>query len=145
MDLNSLHNEVGARKDSKRRGRGRASGLGKTAGHGHKGMYARKGHKHKDAFEGGQMPLLRRLPKRGFKNPARVPFFAVNVADLAKSFQDGATVLPEDIVKAGLADSLKIKILGQGDIAIKLTVKGCAFSASAKDKITAAGGTVESI
>ena len=145
MDLNSLHNELGARTDSKRKGRGRASGLGKTAGRGHKGQYARKGHKQKNAFEGGQMPLLRRLPKRGFKNPARVPFFAVNVSDLAKSFQDGATVLPEDIVKAGLSDSLKIKILGDGDISVKLTVKGCAFSASAKEKITAAGGTAESI
>ena len=145
MDLSTLHNEPGARHAAKRRGRGHASGLGKTAGRGNKGQISRKGHKHKYGFEGGQMPLLRRLPKRGFKNPAHDPFFPVNVETLAKIYQAGDTVTPEDLVKRGLADGTRVKILARGEIAVALTVKACAFSASAKAKIEAAGGTCETV
>ncbi len=142
MDLHSLYNQPGARKASKRRGRGRASGLGKTSGRGHKGQFSRKGHKSKIGFEGGQMPLLRRLPKRGFKNPARCPFFGVNVATLAK-FDAGTEVTPELLAEKGLFDGCRVKILGSGDLAVALTVKAHAFSESAKAKIEAAGGKCE--
>lgn len=142
MDLHSLTNEPGARKTAKRRGRGRASGLGKTSGRGHKGQYARKGHKSKLGFEGGQMPLLRRLPKRGFKNPARCPFFGVNVASLNK-FETGSEVTPCMLAAEGLFDGCRVKILGAGEIKVALTVKAHAFSESAKAKIEAAGGKCE--
>lgn len=144
MDLNSLTNMPGARKEAKRRGRGRASGLGKTSGRGHKGQFARKGHKHKNAFEGGQMPMLRRMPKRGFKNPARKAFFGVNVATLDK-FDAGTVITPCVLVEKGLADHTYVKILASGEITKALTVKACAFSAAAKAKIEAAGGTCEII
>lgn len=144
MDLSSLTNEPGARKVAKRKGRGRASGLGKTAGRGSKGQFARKGHKRKLDFEGGQMPLIRRLPKRGFKNPARVEFFAVNVETLAKCFKAGDVVTSAELFKAGLAnDKFPVKVLAKGDISIALTVKANAFSAAAKEKIEKAGGTCE--
>ena len=143
MDLHSLHNEPGARHASKRRGR--ASGLGKTAGRGNKGQFSRKGHKHKDAFEGGQMPLLRRMPKRGFKNPVRDPYFGVNVGALQDKFPAGSEVTPCALTDAGLAEGGRIKILGKGDISVALTVKAQAFSASAKAKIEAAGGKCEVI
>ncbi|MGI6495671.1 MAG: 50S ribosomal protein L15 [Kiritimatiellia bacterium] len=144
MDLHSLSNVPGARSRRKRLGRGTGSGLGKTSGRGHKGQYARKGHKHKLGFEGGQMPLVRRLPKRGFKNPAAVVYAPVNVAAL-NVFEDGAEVTREALVLLGLADRglAGVKILGNGEITKKLTVKAQAFSASAKAKIEAAGGTCE--
>ena len=145
MDLSTLHNEPGARRAAKRRGRGHASGLGKTAGRGNKGQFSRKGHKHKDSFEGGQMPLIRRLPKRGFKNPARCPFFGVNVGTLQDKFPAGSEVTPCALADAGLADGCRVKILGMGDISVALTVKANAFSASAKAKIEAAGGKCEVI
>ena len=145
MDLHSLSNEPGARKTAKRRGRGRASGLGKTSGRGNKGQFSRKGHKSKLGFEGGQMPLLRRMPKRGFKNPARCPFFGVNVSSLEKYFDAGATVTPEALVEKGLADGCRVKILATGEITKALTVKAHAFSASAQAKIEAAGGKCEKI
>ena len=145
MDLSTLHNEPGARSAAKRRGRGRASGLGKTAGRGNKGQFSRKGHKHKDSFEGGQMPLIRRLPKRGFKNPARCPFFGVNVGTLQDKFPAGSEITPCALAEAGLAEGCRVKILGKGDISVALTVKAQAFSASAKAKIEAAGGKCEVI
>ena len=145
MDLNSLHNEPGARSAAKRRGRGRASGLGKTAGRGNKGQFSRKGHKHKDSFEGGQMPLIRRMPKRGFKNPARIAFFGVNVGALQDAFPAGSEVTPAALAEAGLAEAGRVKILGSGDISGALTVKANAFSESAKAKIEAAGGKCEVI
>ena len=145
MDLSTLRNENGARHTAKRRGRGRASGLGKTSGRGNKGQFARKGHKHKDSFEGGQMPTLRRLPKRGFKNPAQRTFFGVNVQTLQENFPAGSEVTPAALFEMGLADPGKVKILGTGDIASALTVKANAFSASAKAKIEAAGGKCEVI
>lgn len=144
MDLHSLTNTPGARHRRKRLGRGMASGKGKTSGKGHKGQMARKGNKHKLAFEGGQMPLIRRLPKRGFKNPTRVEYSAVNLTSLAK-FEEGSVVDPDAMRKAGLANGSSdgIKILGRGEIDRKLTVKAQAFSASAKAKIEAAGGACE--
>ncbi|MDD5707713.1 MAG: 50S ribosomal protein L15 [Kiritimatiellae bacterium] len=142
MDLHTLSNEPGARKSRKRRGRGRASGLGKTAGKGHKGQNARKGHKHKLGFEGGQMPLMRRLPKRGFKNPARTSYAVINLAALNR-FADGEVVDAAKLVAAGLlpARAAAVKILGQGALERKLTVKAAAFSAAAASKIAAAGGS----
>jgi len=144
MDLHSLTDMPTKRQSRKRLGRGRASGKGKTSGKGHKGQMARKGNKHKRAFEGGQMPLVRRLPKRGFTNPTRVEFIPVNVSSLT-AFPEGTEVTPEVMVAAGVAcrKKLGIKVLGKGNIDRKLTVKAAAFSASAKEKIEAAGGTCE--
>jgi large subunit ribosomal protein L15 len=144
MDLHSLTNEPGTRTSRKRRGRGRASGLGKTAGRGHKGQYARKGHKVKSHFEGGQMPLLRRLPKRGFKNPTRRIWETVNVAALNR-FDEGAVVDAAALAGAGLVSgaAARVKLLGQGEMARKLTVKVGACSAAARAKVEAAGGACE--
>ncbi len=144
MNLHSLTNTAGARHRRKRVGRGMASGLGKTSGKGHKGQMARKGNKRKLAFEGGQMPLIRRLPKRGFNNYTRKVFMPVNLADL-DLFEDGSEVTCEMLRKAGLANGSfdGIKILGTGEINKKLTVKANAFSASAREKIEAAGGSCE--
>lgn len=113
MDLHTLKSTPGARHRRKRLGRGPASGKGKTSGKGHKGQMARKGHKRKIGFEGGQMPLIRRLPKRGFKNPARIDLFGVNVASLDR-FEDGAVVDSASLKKMGLANGAHdgIKILG---------------------------------
>ncbi len=144
MDLQSLKNVPGARSSRKRLGRGTGSGLGKTSGKGHKGQHARKGHKHKLGFEGGQMPFIRRLPKRGFKNPAAIVYSPVNVAAL-NVFEDGADVNIEALLVLGLASTKTdgVKILGNGELTKKLNVKVQAFSASAKAKIEAAGGTCE--
>lgn len=144
MDLSSLSETPTRRQSRKRLGRGRASGKGKTSGKGHKGQMARKGNKHKRAFEGGQMPLVRRLPKRGFKNPTRVEYAPVNVAAL-NAFAEGTEVTPEVMRAAGVVTrkEIVIKILGNGNIDRKLTVKAAAFSASARSKIEAAGGTCE--
>jgi large subunit ribosomal protein L15 len=119
------------------------SGLGKTSGKGHKGQMARKGHKHKLGFEGGQMRLIRRIPKRGFKNPFRVEYGEVNVSALER-FEDGAEVTPAVLADAGLVRRDKpVKILGRGELGRKLTVRASAFSAGAKAKIEAAGGACE--
>jgi large subunit ribosomal protein L15 len=144
MNLHTLHNTPGARRSKKRLGRGMASGTGKTSGRGHKGQYARSGHKHKLGFEGGQMKLIRRLPKRGFHNISRKEYVAVNVADLAQ-FESGTVVTLELLKGAGLAKSAHdgVKILGTGTLDRKLTVKVQAFSAGAKAKIEAAGGACE--
>lgn len=146
MDLSTLKNTAGARKSRKRVGRGRASGMGKTSTHGHKGQGARKGHKQKLGFEGGQMPLFRRLPKRGFKNPNRVEYFGVNVAKL-NQFEDGTVVTAEVLAAAGISKTGKdgIKILGFGDLTKKLTVEANGFSATAKEKIEKLGGTCKVI
>jgi large subunit ribosomal protein L15 len=144
MNLHSLTNTAGARHRRKRVGRGMASGLGKTSGKGHKGQMARKGNKHKLGFEGGQMPLIRRLPKRGFNNYTRKVFMPVNLESLER-FEDGSEVTAEVLRAAGLANGRYdgIKILGTGEINKKLTVKVQAFSASAREKIEAAGGACE--
>jgi large subunit ribosomal protein L15 len=147
MDLSSLKNSVGARHRKRRIGRGPGSGTGKTSGKGHKGQMARKGNKHKPGFEGGQMPLIRRLPKRGQNNKPRSVFAPVNVGMLDVAFEDGAEITMVDLKKNGLAKGPfdGIKILGCGEITKKLTVKATAFSKSAREKIEAAGGTCEVI
>lgn len=144
MDLSSLKNTPGARKPRKRVGRGTGSGMGKTSTRGHKGQNARKGHKGKLGFEGGQMPLIRRLPKRGFTNPTRIEYGPVNVCDL-EIFESGTVVTLAVLREAGMFKTKfdGVKILGSGDLTKKLTLKVSAVSATAKAKIEAAGGTVE--
>ena len=144
MELSNLTNTPGARQRRKRVGRGCGSGMGKTSTRGHKGQAARKGHKQKLGFEGGQMPLVRRLPKRGFNNAGfNAKALGVNVADLEKAFETGAEITVETLAKAGFSDNKrpKVKILGTGELTKKFTVK-VPCSASAKAKIEAAGGTV---
>lgn len=145
MNLHTLRPVAGSRKTPKRVGRGRASGMGKTSTAGHKGQMARKGHKVKPTFEGGQMPLVRRIPKRGFKNVNNITYLPINVGALT-AFEAGAEVGIEQLRAAGLASGpvgSPIKILGQGDVDRAVNVKAHAFSASAKQKIEAAGGTCE--
>ncbi len=144
MDLSSLTNTPGARKSSKRVGRGCGSGKGKTSTRGHKGQNARKGHKQKLGFEGGQMPLVRRLPKRGFNNfEFRAAAFGVNVSTLEKLFNAGDEITVATLAAKGLTDNKRprVKILGNGELTKKFTVK-VPCSASAKAKIEAAGGSV---
>ena len=144
MDLSSLKNTPGARTTRKRVGRGRASGMGKTSTRGHKGQQARKGHKHRLGFEGGQMPLIRRLPKRGFTNPTRVVYAPVNVCDLER-FENGTEVTPELLRANGLYAKKfdGVKILGHGDLTKAWTVKASGGGACARAEIGAAGGSVE--
>ncbi|MBR2806557.1 MAG: 50S ribosomal protein L15 [Oscillospiraceae bacterium] len=145
MKLYELSPADGSRKDSKRKGRGAGSGNGKTAGYGHKGQLARSGHK-PPYFEGGQLPLIRRLPKRGFTNAVfKKEFAIVNVCDLERKFEAGAVVDAEALVKSGLVKKPLdgIKVLGNGELSKALTVQVAAFSASAKEKIEKAGGKAE--
>ena len=141
MDLSSLRNTPGARARSQRVDRGPGSGRGKTSGRGQNGQMAHKGHKHKLGFEGGQMPLLRRLPKRGFKNPNRVAWQTVNISDLNR-FEADCEVTPIELLRTRLVHINRggVKVLGTGDLEKKLTVRADAFSATAKAKIEAAGG-----
>lgn len=147
--IQGLHNLVapwGARKKEKRLGRGRASGHGKTAGRGHKGQKKTKSGNVRPGFEGGQLPLARRLPKRGFRNhDFRKDFTVVNLGRIAERFAAGDTVDPVTLIECGLVTQtrMKIKVLGTGDLGMKLTVKAHAISAGARQKIEAAGGTVE--
>ena len=144
MELNSLTNVPGARKGFKRVGRGGGSGLGKTCGRGNKGQFSRKGHKAKLGFEGGQMPLVRRLPKRGFNNyEFRTETLAVNVGTLEKMFEAGAEITAETLAAKGFKSAKRpvVKILAQGELTKKFTVK-VPCSAAAKAKIEAAGGSV---
>ena len=144
MELSNLTNTPGARSSRKRVGRGCGSGLGKTCGKGQKGQQSRKGHKHKLGFEGGQMPLMRRLPKRGFNNARfRVEALAVNVSTLEKLFNAGDEITIESLAAKGLSDNKRprVKILATGELTKKFTVK-VPCSAAAKAKIEAAGGTV---
>ena len=146
ITLHNLHPNDGATKDKKRLGRGRGSGKGKTSGKGVKGQKARPGHHGaRFAFEGGQMPMPRRIPKRGFKNPNREDSFPINVAQLEKLFDAGATVDLASLRAKGVVPKLveKIKILGEGDLKKKLTIKASGVSESARSKIEAAGGTIE--
>lgn len=144
MDLHTLQTAEGSKHRKIRVGRGRASGKGKTSARGHKGQMARTGSVHKPLFEGGQMPLVRKLPKRGFTNFNRKNIIAVNLADLSK-FADGSEITVEVLQEKGLVNGRfdGVKILGNGNVDKKLTVKVNAFSASAKEKIEAAGGTCE--
>ena len=146
MDLSNLRPAEGAKhSDNFRRGRGHASGNGKTAGKGHKGQKARSGAP-RPGFEGGQMPLYRRLPKRGFTNRNTKEIVAINVSAL-ECLEDGIEVTPITLLEAGVIKHMRdgVKILGQGELTKKLNVKVNAFSESAKAKIEAAGGTCEEI
>ncbi len=147
ISLSNLKPFPGSKKKEKRVGRGPGSGHGKTACRGHKGQKARTGGGVPPWFEGGQMPILRRLPKRGFKNPFRVVYAVFNVGQLAKKFPAGAEVTPETLKEAKLLKGkpLPVKILGDGEINVALKVKVHAISKSAKEKIEAAGGSVEII
>lgn len=146
MKLNDLFPAAGSTTARKRLGRGIGSGLGKTSGKGHKGAKARSGGGKRPGFEGGQMPLVRRLPIRGFTNHFRKEYAAVNVNRL-DVFEDGATVNPEDLITAGIIKNPLdgIKIMGDGEIDRKLTVRAQKFTAAAKQKIEAAGGKAEVI
>ena len=146
MNLHELSPAPGSNPKAFRKGRGNGSGNGKTAGRGQKGQWARSGGGVRVGFEGGQMPLVRRLPKRGFNNIFAKPLDAINVSDLER-FEDGATVTVKDIVDAGLVSKCKygVKVLGNGELTKKLNVQVNAFSASAKEKIEAAGGKAEVI
>jgi large subunit ribosomal protein L15 len=146
MKLSELKPPEGARKKKKRIGRGEGSGHGGTSTKGHKGYKARSGGKRSPGFEGGQMPLQRRLPKRGFTNPSRKEWSVVNLRDLS-AFPDGAVVDVEGMKSSGLVRKVGfgVKILGEGEISRPLTVRAQAFSLSARKKIEAAGGKVEVI
>lgn len=146
MKLHEIKPEPGSRKDRKRVGRGPGSGNGKTAGRGENGQKSRSGYSLKRGFEGGQMPLHRRLPKRGFTNIFRKEYLTINI-DRLNAFAAGATVNAEILHQAGLVKkgSQDLKVLGNGDIKVALTVQAHRFTESAKKKIEAAGGTAEVI
>lgn len=146
MQLHAISNAPGAVRPKKRVGCGESSGHGKTSGRGTKGQMSRSGHKRKATFEGGQMRLIRKIPKRGFNNPVKVVFAPVNLGDLNR-FDDGAEVTPQVLEQAGLIHdaSKPVKVLGSGELSKKLTVKATAFSASAKEKIAALGGACEEL
>ena len=144
MYINDLSPVAGSTHVNKRKGRGHATGNGKTAGRGHKGQKARSGGGVRVGFEGGQMPLARRIPKRGFNNIFAKPLEALNVSVLDK-FNDGDVVDAQALLDAGLLSKCRygVKFLGNGDVSRKLTVKAAAFSETAKEKIEAAGGKAE--
>lgn len=144
MNLHELSPAEGATHVGKRKGRGSGSGNGKTAGRGHKGQWARSGGGVRPGFEGGQMPLARRIPKRGFNNIFAKPLEIVNLTSLNK-FEDGATVNVCDLLEKGILSKCEygVKVLGNGEISKKLTVRASAFSATAKEKIEKAGGKAE--
>ncbi|HOA90478.1 MAG: 50S ribosomal protein L15 [Bacillota bacterium] len=146
MQLHELSPAPGSKKTSKRVGRGIGSGLGKTAGKGHKGQLARSGGGKGPGFEGGQTPLQRRLPKRGFTSIFKKEYAIVNLADLDRAFADGEVVTPESLYEKGvIKKKLDVKILGNGELGKALTVKAQKFSKAAVEKIEAAGGKVEVI
>ena len=146
VTLENLHHADGANKDRKRVARGQGSGLGKTAGRGHKGQRSRSGGRGKRGFEGGQMPLQRRLPKFGFNNIFRKTFAEVNLRDLER-FEAGSVVDPELLVKSGVIKKVHdgVKILGHGELTKALTIKAHKVSNSAKEKIEQLGGKIEVI
>ena len=146
MELFKLSPVAGSTQEGKRKGRGHGSGNGKTGGRGHKGQKARSGGKIRAGFEGGQMPLARRIPKRGFNNVFAKPLTAVNVAALNR-FEDGAVVDAAALIEAGIIASCPfgLKVLSNGNLTKKITVKAAAFSESAKEKIEQAGGKAEVI
>ena len=146
MKLHELKPAEGSRQERKRKGRGIGSGNGKTAGKGHKGQNARSGGGVRVGFEGGQTPLFRRLPKRGFTNINRKEYALVNL-DVLNRFEDGTEVTPELLIETGVVKNEKsgIKVLAKGNVEKKLTVKAHKFSSAAKEAIEAAGGTIEVI
>ena len=145
MNLSNLRPPKGMKHAKKRVGRGQGSGNGKTAGRGHKGAKSRSGFKFKRGFEGGQMPLHRRVPKRGFHNPFRTEYAVVNLDALAEQFDAGTVVTPELMREKGLVRGkrLQIKVLARGDVSKALTVKAHKFSGKAAEKLAAAGGAAE--
>jgi large subunit ribosomal protein L15 len=147
MSLNNLRPPKGATHKKRRVGRGHGSGYGKTAGRGHKGAQSRSGFSFKRGFEGGQMPLHRRVPKRGFTNPFRVEYAIVNLDTLVEVFDAGSDVTPELLRERGLVREKRalIKVLGRGDVTKKLTVRAHKFSGTAAQKIADAGGVAEVI
>ena len=147
MDLSTLSPAPGSKKRRKRVGRGPSSGKGKTSGRGHKGQKSRSGYSRRPGFEGGQMPLSRRLPKRGFNHTGRHPFAEVNLDVLENAFDDGAEVTTDGLVERKLVKDLKggVKVLGRGEVTKKLDLKVNAISAAARGKIEGAGGSVELI
>jgi large subunit ribosomal protein L15 len=147
MSLNNLRPPKGAKHAKKRLGRGMGSGHGKTASRGTKGAKSRSGFRNKRGFEGGQMPLHRRVPKRGFHNPFRVEYAVVNLDTLNEVFEAGSAVTPELLRERGLVRTATspIKVLGRGDVKKALTVRAHKFSGSAAQKIAAAGGAAEVI
>jgi large subunit ribosomal protein L15 len=145
MDLSNLRPPKGAKHAKKRIGRGQGSGNGKTAGRGHKGAKSRSGFKFKRGFEGGQMPLHRRVPKRGFHNPFRVEYDVVNIDTLAERFDADTVVTPDLLRERGLVAGRLVKVLARGEVTKKLTVRAHKFSGKAAEKIAAAGGATEVI
>jgi large subunit ribosomal protein L15 len=147
MDLSNLKPPKGAKHAKKRIGRGQGSGNGKTAGRGHKGAKSRSGFKLKRGFEGGQMPLHRRVPKRGFHNPFRVEYDVINLDTLAERFEAGTVITPDTLREAGLLAGGKrlLKVLARGEVTKALTVRAHKFSGKAAEKIAAAGGSSELI
>jgi len=145
MELHNLRPAPGAKRPRKRVGRGPGSGTGKTAGRGHKGQKSRSGYSRRFGFEGGQMPLVRRIPKRGFANIFRVEYQLVHLGDLEEKFDDGSAVTLELLQEKGLVRTGKgpVKVLADGEITKKLAVHAHKFSKSAQAKIEAAGGSVE--
>jgi large subunit ribosomal protein L15 len=144
MNLSDLRPSKGAKHSKKRVGRGQGSGQGVQAGRGHKGAKSRSGFTHKRGFEGGQMPLHRRVPKRGFTNIFREEFDVVNLDTLAERFEAGTEITPDVLKKARLVSrGQRIKVLGRGDITKAFTIRAHKFSGKAAEKIAAAGGTVE--
>jgi large subunit ribosomal protein L15 len=145
MDLSNLKPAAGSKHSKKRVGRGQGSGQGAQAGRGHKGAQSRSGYKFKRGFEGGQMPLHRRVPKRGFHNHFRTEYAVVNLDTLAERFEAGTVVTPELLRERGLIHGARqpIKVLARGEVAKKLTVRAHKFSGKAAEKIAAAGGAAE--
>ena len=144
MNLSDLRPAKGAKHSKKRVGRGQGSGQGVQAGRGHKGAKSRSGFKHKRGFEGGQMPLHRRVPKRGFHNPFREEFDVVNLDTLGERFEQGTEITPDVLKAEGLVSrGQRVKVLGRGELAKALTVRAHKFSGKAAEKIAAAGGTAE--
>ena len=146
MELHELSPAAGSTHAKKRKGRGHGTGNGKTAGRGHKGQKSRSGGGTRIGFEGGQMPLARRVPKRGFNNIFAKPLTAINVSALDR-FKDGATIGTEELLESGVLSKCEygVKFLGNGDVTKKFTVRAAAFSETAKRKIEAAGGKAEVI
>jgi len=145
MNLSNLKPAEGSKHSKKRVGRGHGTGQGVQAGRGHKGAQSRSGYSFKRGFEGGQMPLHRRIPKRGFHNPFRTEYAVVNLDALAERFDDGTTVTLELLVERGLINNARrpVKVLARGDISKKLTIQAHKFSGTAAEKIAAAGGVAE--
>ena len=147
MALNNLHPPRGMKHPKKRIGRGQGSGNGKTAGRGHKGAKSRSGYKFKRGFEGGQMPLHRRVPKRGFHNPFRIEYEIVNLDALVLKFDAGTVITPELLRERGMVSrgTGKVKILARGEVDKPLTIHAHKFSGKAAEKIAAAGGAAETL